>query len=666
MTEAVQTTLEAPERGSPERTDVTLLELRLENFKGVKEFNFIPAGEDVNVFGNNATGKTTLADAYWWLLGGKDSDGRTDFEIKRLNSDGSPEHQLDHVVEATFLIGGTQKHLKKVYREKWVKRRGQTEREFDGHTTDHFVDGVPVSASDYSAIVSEIAPEETMRLLTDPYQFSGAMHWKQRRELLLDVCGDVTDKDVIASNDNLADLPEILEGRSLDDHRKVVNARRKAINEELDKIPVRIDEAERALPDVSQLPTLEECEKKLEAVRAVKAEAEKEKARIESGGQIAEKTKELAEVEARIQAEKNEAREKEDLQKEELREERDSISTQLRGAKDGLQDAESEITRADKEIERLSKRRDELRAEWETENAKTFEFTGTDTCPACGQSLPEDQVEAARKKAEEEFNIRKADRLSQLQADGKAAKAEQDTLEAGAESRQERLSKARALVADLEAKLKKEEQKLAYVSVEADVRALQEQKAEIEAVIAGLRENSSDEVTRVQARILEAETEINRIQEAIDAYRGRARGEGRISELRAEEKKLASEFEELERQLHLMDLFVQAKVNLLTDRINSRFGLARFRLFTVLVNGGIEECCEVSYQGVPWGNLNHGAQINVGLDIITTLQEHFGVSLPVWVDQSESVTALPWMTCQMIRLVVSATDSQLRVEEVAA
>ena len=668
MTEATATATVAapPERGSPEHTDVLLLELRLRNFKGVKEFALVPAGEDVAVHGDNATGKTTLADACWWLLGGKDSDGRSDFELKRLTEDGSPEHHLDHEVEAKFLISGQPKHLKKVYREKWVKRRGQTDREFDGHTTEHFVDGVPVTAGEFSSIVAEIAPEETMRLLTDPYQFSASMHWKQRRELLLEVCGDVTDADVIASTDELVSLPEFLEGRSLDDHRKVVMARRKAINEELDKIPVRIDEAERALPDVSQRPAQNVLEKDLEKARTEKGEAEKEKTRIESGGQIAEKTKELAEVEARIQAEKNEAKEKEDLQKEELREERDAVAERLSAAKDEVRDAEGEITRADKDIERLSGLRDELRADWEKVNAEVFEHTEPDTCAACGQPLPADQVEAARQKAEEEFNTRKADRLSRIQADGKEAKEEQDTLEADAESRQKRLSEAKTKVEALKAEHDKAVAALNFVSVEPDLGVLLTQKKEIETVIAQLKDDTSDELARVTERIREADTTIERIQEALDDYKGRVRGQQRIEELGAEEKKLASEFEELERQLNLMDLFVKTKVDLLTDRINARFKLARFKLFEEQVNGGISECCEVMYQGVPWGNLNHGAQINVGLDIITTLQEHFGVSLPVWVDQSESVTALPEMTCQMIRLVVSATDSQLRVEEVAA
>ena len=112
-----------------------------------------------------------------------------------------------------------------------------------------------------------------------------------------------------------------------------------------------------------------------------------------------------------------------------------------------------------------------------------------------------------------------------------------------------------------------------------------------------------------------------------------------------------------------MDQFIRAKVGLLEERINSRFAIARFKLFRKLVNGGLEECAEVTFGGVPYGsNLNHGARIHVGLDIISTLQEHFQVAPPVFVDQCESVTCLPPMDSQLIRLVVSAEDKALRVQ----
>ncbi len=642
-------------------TDVLLIYLHLHNFKGVKDFTLSTGGNDVSIFGDNATGKTTLADACWWLLGGKDSDGRSDFELKRLDEDGTPEHHLDHEVEGVFLIGDQKKTLKKVYKEKWTKRRGATEREFDGHTTDYFHDGVPVTAGEFGLIVAEIASAETMRLLTDPYQFAAALHWKERRGLLLDVCGDVSDEDVITSDKALIDLPDVLEGRTLDDHRKVVNARRKQINEELDKLPVRIDEAERALPDISELPSEDECATDLLRANNTKHEAEQDLARIEAGGQVAEKTKELREVEAAIQTAKNVAAAEEAEQKKALRTERDEVADNLRTTSDHVKTAKLEAESSRASVERLADRMDERRVEWKLKDAETFEHEEPDTCAACGQSLPEDQVEAATQKALEAFNAKKADQLAGIAHDGQRSKEEHDALVGAAETRQKVIEEAEEDWDGFQREHEGISHRLLEITVEPDLGDLVEQKEAIEQVITELQTDSTEEIDRAKEAIDRQGKLIERVRVVISDYGVRERGMVRITELRGQEKTMATEFEELERQLHLMDLFVRVKVDMLTDQINARFKLARFKLFNILVNGGIEECCEVSFGGVPWGNLNHGAQINTGLDIITTLQEHFGVSLPVWVDQSESITKLPELSCQLIRLVVSPDDQSLRV-----
>jgi hypothetical protein len=149
----------------------------------------------------------------------------------------------------------------------------------------------------------------------------------------------------------------------------------------------------------------------------------------------------------------------------------------------------------------------------------------------------------------------------------------------------------------------------------------------------------------------------------IDRFRAREQGEKRIEELKKEEKKLAVEFEKLESELYLMDQFIKTKVSMLTDRINSKFEMVRFKLFNQLINGGIEELCEITVNGVGYNSgLNSSARIQAGCDIIRTLQQHFGMKAPVFCDNRESVTDLPKMDCQLISLVVSPEDKTLRIE----
>lgn len=78
-----------------------LLKLRLHNFKGIRSFTLEPQGRDLGVFGANATGKTTLADASQWLLFGKDSNGKTDFEVLPLGPDGK---RVSGITEASVEV----------------------------------------------------------------------------------------------------------------------------------------------------------------------------------------------------------------------------------------------------------------------------------------------------------------------------------------------------------------------------------------------------------------------------------------------------------------------------------------------------------------------------------------------------------------------------------
>ena len=88
----------------------------------------------------------------------------------------------------------------------------------------------------------------------------------------------------------------------------------------------------------------------------------------------------------------------------------------------------------------------------------------------------------------------------------------------------------------------------------------------------------------------------------------------------------------MDEQLYLTDEFTKTKVNLLESSINSKFKMARFKMFEVQINGGIKECCETVYEGVPYSDLNNAARINIGLDIINTLSEHYNFSAPIFVD----------------------------------
>jgi DNA repair exonuclease SbcCD ATPase subunit len=646
-----------------------ILSLTLKNFKGIKSFTLDTRGGNTSVYGDNATGKTTLADALYWLLFDKDSQNRKDFDIKTITPDGQVVHGLEHSVEGIFDIDGQKLTLKKVFTEKWTKKRGSAEKQFTGHTTDHYIDGVPVKKKEYTDRVSEIADESIFKLLTSPTYFNTQLHWQERRNILLQVCGDVSDQEVIESDKDLAKLPDILQGRKLEDHRKVIAARRSEINKELERIPVRIDEVTQGLPELPA-GTKTAYENELNILTELKSGKEREKLRIESGGEIAEKRKALAELDAELQELKNGLRADIDAGMETERSKIRQYSKEADNLKSEIEFRQESINGKRRMIEARKAEMDRLRTEWETENARQFEYSAEDTCPTCGQTLPAEQIEAARQKALEQFNTAKAEKLQRISHEGKTLKARVEELEAEIAETEAEIARLEKDLADAEADkaaaqarlVKLEEQLTAIEQNEEYQRKLKERQALADA-IAALEADSGPALEAARAELAEIEERISSARLQLQKFDDHARGQARIEELKARERELAAEFESLEEELYLTEQFIRCKVKLLEDKINSRFEYARFKLFEIQVNGGISECCETTYKGVPYGSsLNNAARINVGLDIINTLSDFYNFYPPIFIDNREAVTQLIDTRAQVISLVVSEPDKELRVE----
>jgi len=648
---------------------VKILKLSLKNFKGCRSFILEPQGNNCSVYGDNATYKTTLFDAFIWLLFDKDSQNRKDFEIKTLDENGQVLHGLNHEVEGVFEIGGKKLTLRKVFREKWTKKRRSAERTFTGHTTDHFIDGVPVKKKEYTDRVSEIADENIFKLLTNPTYFNTQLHWQERRKILLEVCGDVSDMEVIAADKALSKLPDILQGRSLDDHRKVIAAKRAKINKELERIPVRIDEVQRSLPDIAGID-LDETKQKISSLKDIVKQRQLQISRIESGGEIAEKTRALREVEGQLLEIKYQYQTRYEDQIQEKQKQLSKAREQFYELQGDIKSLERSLQSNKEASQRYQQQMDKLRQEWHKVNSQEFIFEQDDICPTCGQPLLPVKLAEARDKAQAAFNREKAQRLESITAEGKELKAKVGELVAENADIEKQLKDARAKLADMDSKTGDLSREIVSLRQYADkyaddpvyIQKLQ-QKQELEAAIAALKSGRQDEIAKIREEIVHLEQQIMQAESVLADIERFKLGEKRIQELKDQERNLAKEYEKLEEELYLTEQFIRTKVNLLEEKINSRFKYARFKLFDVQINGGVVECCETLYNGVPYSSgLNNAARINVGLDIINTLSEHYGFEAPIFVDNREAVTRLIETRAQVISLIVSEPDKKMRVE----
>jgi DNA repair exonuclease SbcCD ATPase subunit len=651
------------------KQQIKLVSLSLKNFKGVTMFTLDASGENVKVLGDNATGKTTLFDSFVWLLFDKDSQNKKDFAIKTLTLNGEEHHGLNHAVEGTFLLNGIHLTLKKVYSEKWTKKRGSAQQEFSGHTTDYFIDGVPVKLKEYKEKVDSIVQEDIFKLLTSPAYFNEQLKWQDRRKTLLEICGDLSDEEVIASNHLLTNVPTILQGRTIENHRKVIAARRSEINKELDKIPVRIDEIKRNLPDLSQLNKAV-IDAEIGRINTSIDENMTLINTIKNGSAVTEKQKKIKEIEMDLlqikRDHESDSKDKVYQLKAKIQEEQSNVS--ILNSK--LENVKNQKRFNDQNLQTIDTQLSQLRQDWFEVDARQFTHTDACECPTCGQSLPQEQVEDAKSKALSQFNVDKAKQLEEINAKGKqgneskeqylknneALAKENEKLNGQISEKNESLKKLSTQLTQLEATVVDVLENPTYVS------NLQEKKA-IESEIATLRQMSEQSIQDVQLIILELRTKRDQLQNQLGYFAQHEQSKTRIDELMQQERNLAAEFEKLEQELYLTEEFTRSKVALLEEKINSRFKYARFKLFKQNINGGLEETCETLFNGVPYSSgLNNAARINVGLDIINTLSEHYGFAAPIFVDNSEAVTRLIDTNSQVISLVVSEADKQLRVE----
>lgn len=647
---------------------IVLQKLLLRNFKGIRNFLFEPKG-NAAVCGDNATGKTTLFDGFCWLLFDKDSQGKSSFEIKEVDSYGRPINEIEHEVEGILEVDSKTIKLRKVYSEKWTKKRGLPIKEFTGHTTDYFVDDVPVKLTEYKARVEEIADEEFFKLLTSPTYFNIQLHWQKRRAILLEVCGDISDQDVINSDPELKDLSIILKDRKIDDHKKVINGKKKEVNEELEKIPVRIDECERNLPDIRGIDT----ELESAAIRSITLQIKEETVKLnqlESGGAIAEKKNNIKVLESQMLDIRTKFRKSVNDEIERLETEKRDISGKLKGELEVLS-INREITFHQEAINKNIKVMDQLRADWQNEAERQFQHESfNDICPVSGQSLPENCKSAIKDKAEAIFNTSRSERLTTINTQGKELKAQnkisQDFITEGQVKLKDIEEKRRELQAKLEMidkALKPLRNSLDNYQGYADYQDLVAKKAGIEKEIIDLQAGKQADTQPIRDKIMQLEQDKAKHQGNILLVQTAEASGKRIKDLKAQEQALAKEYEKLERELFLIEQFTRAKVNLLESQINQKFQYARFKLFSDQINGGLTEVCETTYQGVPFSTgLNHGAQIMVGLDIINTLSAHYGLSLPCFIDNAEAITNIPAVNSQVIQLIVSEKDKTLRVE----
>lgn len=641
--------------------NIRIRKMRLENFKCHRKLELSFDGRNASIYGDNATGKTSVYDALTWLLFGKDSrgNGEKNIDIKPLNAAGEvADHQAVTEVEAVLLVNGDETSLRRTYQEVWSTKRGSTEATYDGNTSEYYIDGVPCKKNQFDEKIRSIVPEDTFRMLTSVNYFASDLPWQKRREILFQIAGVMDDKAVMETDGRFIPLLDAMGRLSLDDLKRKLLAEKKGYVGARNEIPARISECQKTIDDLASLD-FSGARENLELLNASRENLSGQLLAINRNSAADSKRNELeqAKLELRRLDMDNAAYRREQEAKAPNTEHlRRSLSVTRRQADNAR--ADNEALRSS--LERNERHIAECRETWCQINAETF--TGG-TCPTCGQALPADQLKTAREK----FEAGKQKRLNEVVARADYWKLDKTNTENRIAINEDLIARADAEVTTLEDQIQRAEQAAVSVNIQ-DMEGYAEKSASLKAWIAqveaeldALNRNSSEAGREIREKIATVNAQIAQTMTVISKEDTLKYARGRIEQLRADAAAGAEKLQGVEKLLSLMEEFTRYKTSFVEDTVNSLFRLAAFRLYREQANGGVEDRCDVTYNGVPYMGLNSGMKINVGIDIINTLSRAYGVTVPLFVDNAESVTRLENPDTQVIRLVVSENDKELRV-----
>lgn len=673
---------------------ITLESMVIRNFKGISYYELTPGGKDLAVCGDNGTGKTTVYDAFLWCLFGKDSKDQSDtkFDWKPLDENNQEKHHLETEVTVNLVIDGVEKELTRKIAEKWTKKRGSLKESFDGHTTSYYIDELKVSQKDYKAAIEELGGEALFQMLTKVNYFAEVMKADDRRKILLEMAGDVSESDVISSNKELAKLPDILDGKSVEERTALVKQAMKQVNKDIKELPGRIDEAQRSLPDIEELDKQELSTLKL-ALQADLARAQEELAIAKSPAALADLVAKRAELKAKFANEERAYIQTEtdkyvddveelDSRYNKLMDEIQELGVDIFNLKEKLKHIKAKKESRKHSIRILEERNDELRDMFNGEKKEVFpDFDEHKlSCPVCGRQYDESklaEIKGNYAKEMAEFNKSKAERMASYKARGKenAAKIveceneiaeldkEEVTFTQALESHNALLEAKQAEKNDVVKEKELQKNKFVYFHNTERGMELRSKYDELERQIEALEQGERTGVIEAQAKIDDILVRINKVNDDLYLFEAHAKQQERVDDLIAKEQSLGLKFGELEQQLMVLEEYVRTKVSLLTDTINGKFRIVKFKLFDTAINGGLIECCEPTVGGANYSTgLNNAARINAGLDIINALMSHYDLHLPLFVDNAESVNELIEVDTQVITLSVSQ-DKKLTVKE---
>lgn len=639
---------------------VTLKTLTLENWRA--QNRTIDFSDRTVIRGANGAGKSTITDAFLWLLTGVDSEDRSNYDLYDNTKEFTPENAIPAIVEGVFDVDGVEFTYKRSAKQKWIRPRGKSEYVKDkSDDYAYYIDGLAVSATVYKESIEDMyADIDKLKLMLN-VRYYRKLDWKALRKHFADMVGLITDSEL---KGDYSSISELLATYGSTDRAK------EKLRQDINPLKKANDNLESEIKGMkAMLPTLdgvEEAIKERDAKNSRIAEIEKEILGLgEVNKPFVEKRKaELAVIEQK-QRELDEAcrkwNEAQNVPVTEIRkrllnlqEENSRIAIANTEAKRHHDDIKTQIEAAKSQYDYFDKERTRLKSEKEDIMAQVFDEN--QLCPTCGQQLPYDKVADLKAK----FYEKRDAKVAQIIERGKKVRAMRDEQEA-------LRIKLEGQLTDVDPQPLLDETTLREELASAENNKVPFDDSVFVAEIERLR-NSLTVVPEVNSDDLIAEKkklndEIVELSSIITRRFERERGEKKILE---KEKELSETGIELAKLEGLFDKCVERErewAAIVRDRANKYLHQCHVEMTELSKSGEINDICTISIDGVDVGVANTARQIVAGIDIAEAFQLNSELNLPLFIDNAEQIcdSNIPVVSNQMVLTYVDSQYPELYI-----
>lgn len=653
---------------------IILKQLTLENFKGVKSFGVIFDAEKTNIYGDNGTGKTTLYDAFIWLLFDKNSEDDKQFSIKTLGENNEPIHHLEHIVSATIQVDGRIDILKKRHREKWQTKKGEAIEYYTGNENHYWVNEVPFTQTQYNEYVASICTENIFKSITNTSYFF-SLDWKVQRSILLSMIPSMSDIELMKGNIEFTDLAEVLVGKDIEGYEKELKAKIKLLKDELEKMPSGIKELTNSIPEIDYAK--EDVERDISegtnSILEIDKQINSEVARYET------ESKKQVEISKEILNCQNLQRQMFNKHFSDLKIEytkdinrKNELLFEIKTHKLSIEKMQSQLNSNIEKVAQLNNENTILRDKFNAIQSEKLTYDESKfSCPTCNRPLEESDIESKKQAMQELFNGNKAKRLAQINKDGVENSSQITTIESISQDLKQKIGVLENQIKELQstadginpqipndAELSNLTEK--YLESDQQYQAIESKLKGLKAIEVFEQKPSENKELKEKKQWLTNEiAELNKKLGAFDIIENTKK---RIVELEEKAKSTAQLIADLEKQEFLINRFIKYKMDMVEKPINKMFSIVQFKLFKKNINGGEEPCCIGMVNGVPYPDVNYAGKVQAGLDVIRTMSVMYDIQAPIFIDNRESVTAIPNMNTQIINLIKNKDYKELTIK----